>query len=259
MRIQLKLFFDSVLRYKSIMGLQSRLVRSPHPVRPGFVFHFRPNQRHIHLRARECHIKNPIILLQFALFPALAAILFTDLFDSLSTFVGVAHATGLVDEEGHPQRLSQGLVVDALATVSAALFGTSSGTAFIESAAGIEAGGRSGRASVVTAACFVPCLFFAPVAGMVPPFATAPVLILVGALMFRSVGQLDLSKIEDTIPAFLTIVLIPLTFSITEGMLWGFVTHVVRYVLAGRRGEIRPAMFGIAGVSVALLVMQART
>jgi AGZA family xanthine/uracil permease-like MFS transporter len=193
-----------------------------------------------------------------ALAPALIAILFTDLFDSLSTFVGVAHATGLVDAEGHPRRLSQGLVVDALATLSAGLFGTSSGTAYIESAAGIEAGGRTGRASVVTAACFVPCLFLSPVAAMVPPFATAPVLILVGALMFRSVGKLDLSRLEDAVPAFLTVVLIPLTFSIAQGMLWGFLAHVVLYALAGRRREIQPTMYGIAAVSVVLLVLQSR-
>src|SRR5262249_2736961 len=122
-----------------------------------------------------------------AVLPALLSILFTDLFDSLSTFVGVAHATGLVDENGDPRRLKQGLVVDALATLSAGLLGTSSGTAYIESAAGIEAGGRTGRASVVTALCFLPCLLLAPLAGMVPPFATAPVLIVVGALMFRTV------------------------------------------------------------------------
>jgi AGZA family xanthine/uracil permease-like MFS transporter len=193
-----------------------------------------------------------------ALWPALIAILFTDLFDSLSTFVGVAHATGLVDENGEPRRLKQGLVVDALATLCAGLVGTSSGTAYIESAAGIEAGGRSGRASVVTALCFVPCLFLGPLAGMVPPFATAPVLVLVGALMFRSVARLDLSKLEDAVPAFLTVVLIPLTFSITEGMLWGFVAHATLYVLAGRGKEIRPAMWGIAALSAALLALKAR-
>jgi AGZA family xanthine/uracil permease-like MFS transporter len=193
-----------------------------------------------------------------ALIPALLAILFTDLFDSISTLVGVAHATNLLDEEGNPRRLEQGLVVDALATLGAGLLGTSSGTAYIESAAGIEAGGRTGLASVVTALCFLPCLFLAPLAGMVPSFATAPALILVGALMFRSIGALDLSRLEDAIPVFLTVALIPLTFSITEGMLWGFLSHVVLYLLAGRRDEIRPMMYGIAGLSTVLLVLQSR-
>jgi AGZA family xanthine/uracil permease-like MFS transporter len=193
-----------------------------------------------------------------ALIPALLAILFTDLFDSISTLVGVAHATNLLDEEGNPLRLKQGLVVDALATLGAGLLGTSSGTAYIESAAGIEAGGRTGVASVVTALCFLPCLFLAPLAGMVPSFATAPALILVGALMFRSIGALDLSRLEDAIPVFLTVALIPLTFSITQGMLWGFLSHVVLYLLAGRRREIQPMMYGIAALSTVLLVLQSR-
>jgi adenine/guanine/hypoxanthine permease len=191
-----------------------------------------------------------------ALVPAALAILFTDLFDSLSTFVGVAHAAGLTDEKGEPRRLKEALVVDALATLGAGVVGTSSGTAYIESAAGIEAGARTGKASVVTAACFVPCLFLAPIAGMVPLYATAPVLIIVGALMFRTVTSLDLGRIEDSVPAYLTIVLIPLTFSITQGMLWGFLAHVGLYTLAGRAREIRPLMWGIAAVSALLLVLE---
>src|SRR5262249_21590745 len=149
-----------------------------------------------------------------------------------------------------PQRLKQGLVVDALATLGAGLLGTSSGTAYIESAAGIEAGGRTGRASGVTAPCFLPRLFPAPLPRLVPPVATAPVLIVVGALMFRSVPRLDLGKLEDAVPAFLTVVLIPLTFSITEGMIWGFCAHTVLYTLAGRWKEIRPGMLGITAVCV---------
>ena len=194
-----------------------------------------------------------------ALLPAMLALLFTDLFDSISTLVGVSHATGMLDEKGEPRRLREGLIVDAFATFGAGLFGTSSGTAYIESAAGIEAGARTGRASVVTALCFLPCLFLSPIAAMVPPFATAPVLVLVGALMFRSVARIEMTKLEDAIPVFLTIVLIPLTFSITEGMIWGFLTHVVLYVLAGRRKEIQPAMYAIAAVSAGILVLQSIT
>jgi len=193
-----------------------------------------------------------------ALLPAMLALLFTDLFDSVSTLVGVSHATGMVDEKGEPKRLREGLIVDAFATFGAGLFGTSSGTAYIESASGIEAGARTGRASVVTALCFLPCLFLAPIAAMVPAFATAPVLILVGALMFRSVARLEMTKLEDAVPVFLTIVLIPLTFSITEGMLWGFLTHVVLYVLAGRKDEIKPTMYAIAAISAGILVLQAK-
>lgn len=197
--------------------------------------------------------------LSFALLPAIIAVMFTDLFDSISTFVGVSGAANLLDEDGHPRNLRQGLIVDALATLTAGLFGTSSGTAYIESAAGIEVGGRSGWTAVVTALCFLPCLFIAPIAGMVPAAATAPVLVLVGGLMFRSSRGLTLDKLEDTVPAFLTIVLIPLTFSITQGLLWGFITHVGLYVLVGRAKEITPMLWVIAAISVVLVALGQHT
>lgn len=191
-----------------------------------------------------------------ALAPAIVAILLTDLFDSISTFIGVSQAAGLVDEKGEPIRLREGLVVDAFATLFAGLLGTSSGTAYIESAAGVEVGGRTGRTAIVTALCFVPCLFLGPVAQMVPAQATAPVLVVVGALMFRSVRHLSLDALEDAVPAFLTILLVPLTFSITQGILWGFVAHVVTYALAGRAREVNPGTWALAAVSVALLVIE---
>lgn len=194
--------------------------------------------------------------LKLAFLPAIVSILFTDLFDSISTFVGVAQATGLKGADGHPKNLKEGLVVDAAATLTAGLFGTSSGTAYIESTAGIEMGGRTGLASVFTALCFLPCFFLAPLAGMVPAFATAPVLVFVGCLMFRSVKSLPLEKLEDAVPAFLTVVLIPLTFSITQGILWGFVAHVGLYALAGRRREIPPMLWAIAAISVLLLAIE---
>ena len=125
--------------------------------------------------------------LKLSLLPAIVGILFTDLFDSISTFIGVAHAADLLDENGNPRNLRQGLIVDSFATFGAGLAGTSSGTAYIESIAGINSGGRTGMTSVFTALCFLPCFFLAPLAGMVPVYATAPVLILVGASMFKSV------------------------------------------------------------------------
>jgi AGZA family xanthine/uracil permease-like MFS transporter len=119
-------------------------------------------------------------------------------------------------------------------------------------------GGRTGLTAVFTALCFIPCLFIAPIAGMVPPYATAPVLILVGAFMFRSVTRLSMEKLEESIPAFLTLVLIPLTFSITQGLLWGFISYVALYALAGRRRELSPAMIALAAVSAGLLVLEYR-
>jgi AGZA family xanthine/uracil permease-like MFS transporter len=194
--------------------------------------------------------------LKLSLLPAIIAILFTDLFDSISTFIGVAHAAELLDENGNPKNLRQGLIVDSFATFGAGLAGTSSGTAYIESISGINMGGRTGLTSVFTALCFLPCFFIAPIAGMVPGFATAPVLVLVGASMFKSVGQIRFSKIEEGFPAFLTIILIPLTFSITQGILWGFISHVGLYLLVGRRREINPVMYVLALIAVGLLALE---
>src|SRR5687768_10020735 len=194
--------------------------------------------------------------LKLSLLPAIIGILFTDLFDSISTFIGVAHSANLLDENGDPRNLRQGLIVDSVATFGAGLAGTSSGTAYIESIAGINSGGRTGLTSVFTALCFLPCFFLAPLAAMVPPFATAPVLILVGASMFKSVGQIRLAKIEEGLPAFLTIILIPLTFSITQGILWGFISHVGLYLVVGRRKEIHPVMFVLTLVAIGLLVLE---
>jgi adenine/guanine/hypoxanthine permease len=194
--------------------------------------------------------------LKLSLLPAITAVLFTDLFDSISTFIGVAHAAGLLDEQGNPRNLRQGLIVDSVATLGAGLAGTSSGTAYIESVAGINMGGRTGLTSVFTALCFLPCFFLAPLAGMVPAFATAPVLILVGASMFKSVGQISFSKVEEGLPAFLTIILIPLMFSITQGILWGFISHVGLYLMVGRRKDIHPVMYVLALISIGLLLLE---
>lgn len=194
--------------------------------------------------------------LKLSLLPAIIAIMFTDLFDSISTFIGVAHAGDLLDKDGHPKNLRQGLIVDSFATLGAGLAGTSSGTAYIESIAGIRMGGRTGMTSVFTALCFLPCFFIAPLAGMVPPFATAAVLIMVGAAMFTSVGKINFSKIEEGVPAFLTMILIPLTFSITQGILWGFISHVGLYLMVGRRRDIHPVMYPLAVVSIGLLVLE---
>jgi AGZA family xanthine/uracil permease-like MFS transporter len=194
--------------------------------------------------------------LRWSLAPAIVTVLMTDLFDSLSTFIGVAHAAGLTDERGQPLRLREGLIVDAWATLAAGLFGSSSGTAYVESIAGIRMGGRTGRAAVVTALCFVPCLFVAPLAAAVPTYATAPVLILVGAAMFGSVTRVGFDRLEVAVPAFATLVLIPLTFSITQGILWGFVLHALLHQLVGRGREVTAGAWGLAATSAALLLLE---
>ena len=190
-----------------------------------------------------------------ALWPSIVAVLFTDLFDSISTFMGVAEATGFTDEDGRPVRLREGLLVDAWATVGAGLLGTSSGTAYVESAAGINAGGRTGLTAVVAGLCFVPCLFLAPLVAMVPAFATAPVLIVVGVLMFRTCKTLPFGRLEEITPAFLTLVLIPLSLSITQGLLWGLVAHVVAFVIAGRGRELRAWSWALGALALGLLYL----
>ena len=192
---------------------------------------------------------------KLALLPAILAIFFTDLFDSLSTFIGVATAAGLTEADGRPIKLRRGLIVDALATLSSGLAGTSPGTAYVESIAGIRMGGRSGRASVVTALCFVPCFFLGPLAAAVPGYATAAVLILVGVSMFQSISTIDFTSIEDALPAFVTVVLMPLTLSITQGILWGFLLHTLLYTVAGRWREVSPTLWLLSALSAGLLLL----
>src|SRR5256884_9359098 len=126
----------------------------------------------------------------------------------------------------------------------------------MESIPGISMGGWTGLPSMFIALCFLPCFFIAPLAGMVPPYATAAVLILVGAAMFKSVGKINFSKLEEGVPAFLTLILIPLTFSITQGILWGFISHVGLYLIVGRRRDIHPMMYALALVSIGLLLLE---
>ena len=194
--------------------------------------------------------------LQLALVPAIVSILFTDLFDSLSTFIGVSTAAGLTDPQDRPINLRRGLIVDSLATLGAGLAGSSPGTAYVESIAGIKVGARTGLASVVTALCFLPCLFVSPLAAAVPSHATSAVLVLVGLAMFQTVRSIDFASAEDALPAFVTIVLIPLTLSITQGILWGFLLHALLYAAAGRARELSPASWALALLSAVLLVLE---
>lgn len=194
--------------------------------------------------------------LKLIFLPSIISILFTDLFDSISTFIGVSHACNLKSENGEPKNLKEGLIVDAFATLTAGLFGTSSGTAYIESSAGIEIGGRTGLTSVVTALCFLPFLFLSPLATLVPSYATAPVLILVGGMMFKTVKEISFDSLEEALPAFITIILIPLTFSITQGILWGFISHVSLFILSGRKKELSNMILILAMTSVLLIAIE---
>ena len=194
--------------------------------------------------------------LSLVFLPSIFTIFFTALFDSVSTFVAISYSGGLRDEKGQPIRLKEGMITSAVGTIVGSVLGNSPGTSYIESAAGIEAGGRTGLTSVVTALLFLPFLFLAPLAQVIPVSATAPVLVLVGAMMFRNVKNLNVSEFEDLVPAFLTIVLIPLTFSITQGILWGLITHSVLYVFAGRRRELSPLLVILCLIAAVLVVLE---
>ena len=192
--------------------------------------------------------------LQFAILPVIFAFLFTDMFDSLSTFVGVAEAANLVDEKGEPRNVKESLVVDSVSTTISGLFGTSSGTAYIESATGIEEGGRTGLTAVVTGLLFLPFIFFSPLLSIVPGIATAPALVLVGAFMMKPVAKINWGKLDDAIPAFIALILIPTTYSITQGIIWGFLSWTVIKLLSGKKEEVTPTLLIIDVFAILALI-----
>ena len=181
--------------------------------------------------------------LQFSLLPVMFAFVFTDMFDSLSTFVGVAEAAELYDENGEPRNLKKSLLTDAIATTLAGLLGTSPGTAYIESAVGIEEGGRTGLTAVVGAFLFLPFMFFSPLLSIVPAIATAPALILVGVFMMKPVTKINWTEMDDAVPAFLAMVLIPFSYSITQGIIWGFLCWTLVKTFMRKSEEVPLALW----------------
>lgn len=176
--------------------------------------------------------------LKISLLPVIFAFVFTDLFDSLSTFVGVAEAADLYDEDGEPRNIKQSLLTDAVATTMGGLLGTSPGTAFIESAVGISQGGRTGITAITAGILFLPFMFLSPLLSIIPAIATAPALIMVGVLMMKPVTKINWDKLDDAIPAFMAMVLIPLSYSITQGIIWGFLSWTIIKVLNGKAKEV---------------------
>lgn len=194
--------------------------------------------------------------LRFAVLPVIFAFVFTDLFDSLSTLVGLAEAANLVDENGDPRNVKRALITDAVATTLAGLVGSSPGTAYIESAVGIEEGGRTGLTAVVAALLFLPFLFLAPLLSVVPAIATAPALVLVGAFMLRPVTRINWLQMDDAIPAFLAMVIIPFSYSISQGIIWGFLSWTVIKAAMGKWKELSPALLAIDIFCVLALVLE---
>ena len=170
--------------------------------------------------------------------------LFVDFFDTAGTLVAVATQAGLM-KEGKLPRAGKALLADSLATVTGAIFGTSTTTSYIESTAGVAAGAKTGFASVVTGLLFLLALFFSPLLFIITPEVTAPALIIVGVLMVSNLGNIEWTKFELAVPAFFTIIAMPLTYSIATGIAIGFIFYPITMFLSGRRKEIHPIMYAL--------------
>jgi AGZA family xanthine/uracil permease-like MFS transporter len=175
---------------------------------------------------------------------------FVDLFDNTGTLVGVAHRAGLIDKEGKIPRLGKVFMADSTATIAGSLLGTSTVTSYIESAAGVRAGGRTGLVGVVVAVLFLLSLFLSPLAQTVPAYATAPALLFVGCLMARGLSEIDWEDVTEYAPAVITALAMPFTFSIANGIALGFIAYAAVKLLSGRFSEARPAMLVLAALFV---------
>jgi len=185
------------------------------------------------------------------------AFLFVDIFDSAGTLIGVGRLGGFVDEGGELPKADQAFAADAIGTTVGALLGTSTVTTYVESATGIEDGGRTGLTALVVSVLFLLSLFFTPLLIAIPVFATAPALLVVGALMMKGTAELDWSEASEALPAFVTLVTMPLTYSIANGISFGIITWVALRLLRGRWREIHPALYVITGLLLAFYATRA--
>jgi adenine/guanine/hypoxanthine permease len=176
------------------------------------------------------------------------AVMLSDFFDTMGTVVGIGGEAGLLDRDGRLPGVNRVLLVDSLAAAAGGAASASSNTTFIESASGVAEGGRTGLASVIVGILFLAAIFIAPIAGVIPPEATAPVLVIVGYFMLTLIRGIDLDDPGMGIPVLLTIVMMPFTYSITNGVGAGFVSYTVIQLLRGRWREVHPLMFLVAAI-----------
>ena len=193
--------------------------------------------------------------LRFAFLPVIFVFAFTDLFDSLTTFVGLAEAADLKDQNGEPRNLKKSLIADAAATLMAGVFGSSPGTAFIESAVGISQGGRTGLTAIVAGVLFLPLMFFSPLLSLIPSIASSIALVLVGAFMLSPITKINWTDLSEAIPCFLAIVLIPFTYSITQGIVFGLLSWTIIKLCTGRYKELHPILIIINVLSLITFVL----
>lgn len=178
-------------------------------------------------------------------------LLFSDIFNTIGTVVGVCSSTGMIKKDGSIPRLKEAFMADAVATVAGACFGTSTTTTYVESATGVAAGARTGVSSIITAICFVASLFFAPLFLSVPSSATSPVLLIVGLMMMNTFKDINFDNYRVVIPAFLCLITIPFTFSISDGILVGIIFYVILNALSGNFRSIKPSMWILATLALA--------
>jgi AGZA family xanthine/uracil permease-like MFS transporter len=191
--------------------------------------------------------------LKWGLFGSIFSLMFMNMFDGIGTLVACCHQAKMVDSHGKIKGMDRLLAIDAIAAMTGAVFGTSTTTAYIESAAGIEQGGRTGLTSIVTGALFLLAILFTPLVGVVPEYATAPALIMVGLFMMKEVRVINFADIQESFPAFIIIVMIALSYSISTGLAFGFISFVLIKLAAGRMREVKPTMWIIAGLSLLFL------
>lgn len=177
-------------------------------------------------------------IFSFDMLVVLFTFLFVDMFDTVGTLVGVSSKAGMLDKDGNVPRVKQALLADSIGTFTGAILGTSTVTTYVESASGVSEGGRTGLTSLTTAGLFLVALFFAPLFTMVPAAATAPALVLVGFFMMSPILKIDFDNYTESIPAFITIIMMPLTYSIAEGIVFGILSFVLLKVLSGKFRDI---------------------
>ena len=172
--------------------------------------------------------------------------LFIDMFDTVGTLVGVCTKAGMVDKNGNISRLKEAFMADAIATTAGAMLGTSTTTTYVESAAGVAQGGRSGLTAFTVACCFAIALFFSPLFLSIPAAATAPALVIVGLLMLEPIRNIPFEDFSESIPAFVCIIMMPLTYSISNGILLGMITYVLMNLICGKFRKLTPVMYILA-------------
>ena len=176
--------------------------------------------------------------------------LFIDMFDTVGTLIGVCTKANMVDEKGNIKRLKHAFMADSIATTAGAMLGTSTTTTYVESAAGVAQGGRSGLTALVVAGCFAIALFFSPLFLSIPSAATAPALVLVGLMMMEPVTKIKFDDFAESIPAFICIIVMPLTYSISNGILIGMITYVLMNMICGNFKKITPVMYILAVIFI---------